>query len=370
VAIQPTDGKILVAGTADIFAKNNLDYSDFAVARLNPNGTLDTTFGGGKGYVTTQVSPPNSGLNMPYSINLQPNGQILVAGELYDNGTYALAMVRYNANGGLDTTFGTGGEVVNASISPVGFTTQVAIDGSGRIDVAGQSTVGTGGAVVARYLANGALDSTFGTGGYAGPLPLGYALGVALQSTGQIVVYGGVSGLTQAQLVRLNTDGSLDTTFGTNGVYNESRTWAFTGIVIQPADDKIVAVGEDLVNGQGNFAVTRVLANGSAYDSTFGTSGLSLANFNYTNGSGPSSVALDPSGRILVTGSAYNGSSSYYFATARFLGDSTSTPTTLAATATPSPATASAPGPILGALVWNDPTFLDSLASGNRRHTR
>jgi uncharacterized delta-60 repeat protein len=253
----------------------------------------------------------------------------------------------------------------------------MAIDGSGRIDAAGGN--GTGGQVVARYLANGTLDSAFGSGGYAGPLPPANYYGVALQSTGQIVVFGnnGSGSTAQATLVRLSTNGSLDTTFGTNGVYNESRMTEFDSIVIQPTDNEIVAAGAAWVNGQvdNNFWVTRVLADGSAYDSTFGTNGLSEANFSNNSGfDHPSSVALDPSGNILATGPAgyYNSSGTSfiaYFATARFLGGSTSTPTVLATTATPSAATVSRPDPILGALVWNDPTFLDSLTSGKHRRS-
>ena len=160
---------------------------------------------------------------------------------------------------------------------------------------------------VGAYLANGTLDSTFGTGGYSGPLPISNAYGVALQSTGQIVVYGNNgSGTTeQATLVRLSTNGSLDTTFGTSGVYSDGRMTEFDSIVVQPTDNKIVAVGRAWINGQFdyNFWVTRVLADGSAYDSGFGTNGLSEANFNNSPYySSPSSVALDSSARILVTG--------------------------------------------------------------------
>ena len=168
----------------------------------------------------------------------------------------------------------------------------MAIDGSGRIDVAGE---GASGPVVARYLPDGVLDTSFGTGGIAGPLPLDATNGVGLQSTGKIVAYGLSSGGEGASLVRLNTDGSLDTTFGTNGVYVDTRIDSASSIVIQPNDDEIVALGAGWVNGQVdfNFWVTLVLADGSAYDSTFGTNGLAEADFNNTSESGASSVALD-----------------------------------------------------------------------------
>ena len=128
-----------------------------------------------------------------------------------------------------------------------------------------------------------------------------------------------------------------------------------------------VAVGQGWVNGKsdGQFWVTRVLADGSAYDSTFGINGLTEANFNMATG-GPTSVALDPGGKIVVTGGGlYSGNKN--FTTSRFLGDSSSPSIALPASAVPSGATISAPNAILGALVLNDPTFLDSLPSGKHR---
>jgi uncharacterized delta-60 repeat protein len=286
-----------------------------------------------------------------------------------------LAMVRYNSNGSIDTTFGTGGEVFDQNLGAYG---TLAIDSSGRIDAAGYSYI-TGYNVVARYLSSGNLDSAFGTRGYAGPLPISNPDGgVALQSTGQILVYGNIgSGSTSAAaLARLNTDGSLDTTFGTNGVYSESRMTEFDSIVIQPTNNQIVAAGRAWVNGQTdyNFWVTRVLADGSAYDSTFGTNGLSEANFNNSPYySYPSSVALDPSGNILVTGPASHLNStgtSYisYFATARFLGSSPSGPATATSATSPLAAT-TAPDSLIGALVLDDQSFLDSLPTSKHRRT-
>ncbi len=384
VAIQP-DGKIVAAGY-DLVANKKPQgtyYSDFAVVRLNTNGTLDTTFGGGAGYVTTRLTPAlQFGSNWAASIALQTDGRIVVGGDLGGvslSGTIdGTAVVRYNANGSLDTTFGTGGIVVNTGIYDffdVDFVRQiVAIDGSGRIDLGGESTV-TSTMAVARYLANGTLDSTFGTGGVVDlPLPAGAsqatAASLALQSTGKIVAYGPVkySGAQDVPtLVRLNSDGSLDTSFGASGIYTESRMAGGTSMVIQPADDKIVAVGQGWVNGKsdGQFWVTRVLADGSAYDSTFGINGLTEANFNMATG-GPTSVALDPGGKIVVTGGGlYSGNKN--FTTSRFLGDSSSPSIALPASAVPSGATISAPNAILGALVLNDPTFLDSLPSGKHR---
>ena len=131
--------------------------------------------------------------------------------------------------------------MVTTVIGSYSLSNAAAVQSNGDVVVAGWSAGKTSHFTIARYDTDGSLDTTFGSGGIAGPLPLGAANGVGLQSTGKIVVYG--ISPPQASLVRLNIDGSLDTTFGINGVYSESRIDGFASIVIQPTDDDIVAVG-------------------------------------------------------------------------------------------------------------------------------
>ena len=180
VAIQP-NGKILVAGSTTVDGtKKNTMAIDWAIIRLNTNGTLDTTFGGGTGEVITSFYPATSSSlrsnDVASAIAIQSNGQIVVTGQ----GTDGIAIVRYNANGSLDTTFGTAG-VVNTGISWPQIADSVsgqivAIDGSGRIDIVGSTYPGTTPnweMEVARYLPNGTLDPTFGAGGVVDILPAG-----------------------------------------------------------------------------------------------------------------------------------------------------------------------------------------------------
>jgi uncharacterized delta-60 repeat protein len=378
VAIQPADGKIVVVGNAYVAGKKGLATGDWAVVRLNPNGSLDTTFGGA-GYVLTQFTAPSNPAHDSYgtTVVLQGDGKIVAAGEAATATTSGIGLVRYNADGSLDTSFGAGGKVI-AIGTAYGWPGQMAaIDSSGRILAVGNSTVGsTAEMTVTRYLANGTPGTSFGTSGVVNILPTGASAAIArsvgLQSTGQIVVYGqgnypGVHNLVPT-LVRLKPNGSLDTTFGSGGFYTDPRLDYGTSMLIQPADDKIVAVsnGWTGTTRDANFWVTRVLADGSSYDPTFGTNGLGEANFGATGGY-PNSVALAPDTKIVVTG-LYNNSAE--FATARFHGDSASpTPArSLAALTGPQGATGTAV-PEQGATVLDDVMFRDPLPISKHRHT-
>jgi uncharacterized delta-60 repeat protein len=402
VAIQG-DGKIVVVGGAVVAittktgkTTTTTDYFDWLVFRLNPNGTLDSTFGNG-GQVITTFGP--RARSLPESVAVQPaDGKIVVAGGANPSttGGYGeFAVARYNTDGTADTTFGTGGVVLTDVSKLFGATgygssaQSVVIDPAGRILAAGSADVAYSSIdrqemAMVGYTPGGALDTTFGTGGAVAVMPpgatSGFAQGVGLQSGGQIVM-GGVSydryGFNNVSrddwelaLARFTPNGALDTTFGAggSGLYSTLQITYPESLVIQ-GDDKILAVGYGAYTSPGvfnqNFWVTRVLADGSTADPSFGTNGVAEAAFGVNTV--PVSVALDPAGKIVVAGQ--DGGSLPQFRTARFLGDSTSTATALATAARPSPAAAGAPDPILGALVWNDPTFLDSLASSKHRRS-
>ncbi|MFH1140349.1 MAG: delta-60 repeat domain-containing protein, partial [Chloroflexota bacterium] len=209
VAIQ-SDGKIVAAGQSDY---------DFALARFNADGSLDTTFGT-SGKVTTDFGGDDAGESMA----IQSDGAIVMVGWSNAGGNADFALARYNANGSLDTSFGTGGKVTT-DFGGNSHGLSVAIQGDGRIVVSGNAVVGSpSDFALARYNANGSLDTTFGAGGkvttdFGGAGGADSGNSVAIQSDGRIVVAGfsNAGGFNDFALARYNANGILDTTFGTGG---------------------------------------------------------------------------------------------------------------------------------------------------------
>ena len=195
MAIAP-GGKIVVAGSiTDPDTFNN----DFALARYNVNGSLDTSFGTG-GEVTTSFGPDTS--DTAVGVAVQADGKIVVAGTDQDFDTNFIdefGLARYNANGSLDAAFGTGG-LVATSFGPTtsAFAAGLAIQPDGQIVVAGTvqdfSTNVISEFGLARYNTNGSLDASFGSGGLVttsfGPGTSASAAGVAIGSDGEIIVAG------------------------------------------------------------------------------------------------------------------------------------------------------------------------------------
>ena len=303
VAIQ-IDGKIVVAGAADTYAR-------FALARYNTDGTLDQTFGTG-GEVTTDFTSGHS--DFARNVAIQADGKIVVGGPSNDAGASEFALVRYNADGTLDASFGDGGKVTT------GFHARdddwdLTIQTDGKIVAAGY---GAGTFAVARYRRDGTLDPAFGTGGQVSDIG-GAAFGVAVQPDGKIVL-GGTSD-SKFALARYDANGRIDRTFGKRGLLtSDVLAWAAGArIVVQP-DGKIVAAGGD--KPQPGFAVARFNADGTL-DPTFGTNGVITSDFGPDFSSTSSSqVAIEPEGNIVVAGTATRSASDSDFALARYLATS------------------------------------------------
>lgn len=294
IAIQP-DGKIVAAGVS---------FSDFAVARYNSDGSLDATFGTG-GIATHDF---DGFPDRARGVAIQPDGKIVVAGEANVNAAQQFGVLRYNSNGTLDTGFGAGGVVTTDFATQNDYAYAVAIQSDGKIVVAGN--VAVGGLFyfgLARYETNGTLDATFGTGGKVFHFANGYAKAVAIQPDGKIVAGGTIQtggSNPDFAVARYNTNGSLDTSFNLTGeaVTDFSGTGdSFEGLALQ-SDGKIVAAGSALVSGTYDFALIRYNADGTL-DSGFGTGGKVSTDF-ALQGDYATSVAVQPDGRIVAAGLA------------------------------------------------------------------
>ena len=332
VAVQQ-DGKIVVAGsTVD---EPGLDDEDFAVARYNPDGTLDPGFGG-DGVVTTDFG----GGDLPdgaQAVAIQADGQIVVAGFTGQQFTAAsdFAVARFNANGSLDTSFGGDGKVSTA-LGVADTARDVAIQPNGAIIVAGDSGTPLAGAIaLARYEPDGDLDPTFSADGklidpFAGAFG---GLGVAIQPDGAIVVAAGGGGGPDDDfaLARYQPDGGPDPTFSGDG----KATTDFGGfdqahdVAIQ-ADGAIVAAGitgapdtpiAECAGVPGmEFALARYQPNGNP-DNGFSGDGKATTDFGGTPDSA-NGVGIQTGGAIVAAGRA-----SGDFALARYEPDGDLDPT-------------------------------------------
>jgi uncharacterized delta-60 repeat protein len=272
VALQP-DGKIIAAGTVFVdFNPGDMSDTDFALARYNPDGSLDTTFGN-SGMVTTDFLAHEDDA---FSVLVQPDGKIVAVGSANDPATfYDFAAVRYLSNGTIDTTFGVAGKV-HTDFGDQNFdrARSAALQPDGKIVAAGFAISQNGlvqNFAVARYTSNGVLDTTFSGDGIRqidfGSCCQG-ANKVLLQSDGKIITVGYAnteSSDSDFLLARLSPRGSLDATFGVGGKVRTSfgdLNGGANGAALQ-SDGKIVAVGFQATfsNQWANFALARYLGN-------------------------------------------------------------------------------------------------------------
>jgi uncharacterized delta-60 repeat protein len=278
VALQP-DGKIVVAGSTQVQAGSNV--SRILVLRYNADGTLDTGFDG-DGIATANLGTSDAAAT---TVLVQPDGKVLAAGHCSTTSlNFGLGLVRFNADGSPDTTFDGDGivktpvpnsefeDLRDAVLLPDGKILGVGVAGIGQFF---RPTV-----LLARYNANGSLDTTFDTDGFVlTDMPAnangGDGNGLALQADGKYVVAGSVSipGGSRSTVLRYNTDGTLDSTFGPagqvlfpGGVVTDvvpSDNDRYEAIAVQ-ADGRIVTLG----SGGGRVSVARYLGDGKVLAAT------------------------------------------------------------------------------------------------------
>jgi uncharacterized delta-60 repeat protein len=313
MAVQP-DGKIVVAGATNL----NNPGSDFVVVRYNPDGTPDTTFDS-DGKVTTDF---NSKSDAAFAVAIQTDGRIVVVGVSGTNGSdNDFAIARYNSDGSLDSTFDGDGRAVTdfGSLNDEAFS--VAIASTGRIVVAGSTSSRNGDFAIARYLADGSLDPAFGsaglvtsdafcTGNCSNTIDRGR--GVGIYPDGKIVVGGDAQGTVSGSAVRFAAaryldSGAPDSSFGLFGRATLSASGGgnltmVTAMALQP-DGKIVLVGgsSSFSNTESRgFAANRFATNGF-FDSSFSGSTATISGSGSTSYQ-LNSVAVQPDGKIVAAG--------------------------------------------------------------------
>jgi uncharacterized delta-60 repeat protein len=287
VAVQP-DGKVVVVGeSGDVVGESG---DNWAVARYNVDGSLDTSFGPiGSGKVVE--TPVRSGFGYGYgarAVAIQPDGKIVLAGQA---GDFHFAVVRLLPNGLPDTTFSGDGLVrdFGGGFGDESFATDLVIQRDGKIVVVGQNDDGLlfhdQDFAVARYLPNGKVDTTFGTpvlGGLrTGKLSIGfggheYASSVAIDYNGtlftnphygKIVVAGTAdAGDGRFAVARLRTNGTLDTGFDGDGklttAFPGATAASANGVVALPGG-RVVAVGAVSIGGVRTAALAAYRSDGT-----------------------------------------------------------------------------------------------------------
>ena len=324
VAIQP-DGKIVVVGGKT----STYQIQNMAAVRYNINGSLDTTFGNNGVYVLPSLIGSQVAAAKAVAVDLQPDGKILLAGSggTLDDAKQIFLIIRLNANGTLDTTFGDGGRVIKklASSNTYGRLSSMVFDAArDKIYLGGTIQLTSDGAAygyaVMRFTGAGAPDTTFnGTGtqafqvGDSRPSVTGLN-DIALQPDGKLVATGfaqyliaNTPSIESFGTARINLDGSLDSPFGTNGVVITDFTHMdFGTISYYRSAARTVSLlpnGKIFIGGGGSnesprtFYYAAQLNPGGDYDSSFGTNGRIRA-----DGFAVLDSAIDLNGKIVIAG--------------------------------------------------------------------
>jgi uncharacterized delta-60 repeat protein len=321
LVVQP-DGKLVAAG----YTVHPTDGVSFALARYLEDGSPDLAFGTG-GLVTTNFGP---GSDVANALVLQPDGKLVAAGYTVhptDGASFALA--RYDEDGALDPTFGTGGRVTTSFEGGAdrngGRAFALVLQPDGKLVAAGSASESVGGTnfALARYDEDGTLDPSFGTGGrvttdFAGypPASPDVAYALLLQSDGKLVA-AGVAHMdsfddTDFALARYLEDGSLDLAFGTGGLVTTNFGWTDgASALIEQPDGKLVATGSYRCSLHASCVGLARYLPGGGLDVTFGISGLvktivgdCIDDDDYYRRSGASALLLQPDGKLIAAGRA------------------------------------------------------------------
>lgn len=318
IALQ-NDGKIIVAGNT----KLNSSTFNFTAIRYDTNGIPDATFGNGG---VAMIDVENS--SNCYNIALKQNGKIVLSGYSNFNFNTGISLVQLNADGTLDTNFGTGGvSIHHFAESPDIEAWAMALDANEKIVTTGiiyDTILQRNKISIARFNTNGSMDMGFGINGITKTSlnnntdDAGNA--VAIQSDGKILI--AANSLCDAVILRYNSNGLPDSSFGAAGIivtnFETSECASPYGIIIQ-SDGKIIAAGVsgiNALNGNGNFGLIRFNSNGTI-DNTFGINGKVATDLSNGNNDVAFSVKQHSDGKLIVSGISMN-NNYYNFAVSRY----------------------------------------------------
>jgi uncharacterized delta-60 repeat protein len=308
------DEKIVAVGRAGLLGGR------FALARYNPDGTLDTGFGGGDGKVMTNFT---TGDDFAFGLAIQSDGKIVAVGRAGGSGG-VIALARYNADGSLDTTFGGSDGKVTLNLTrgddradAVAFQPV-----SEKIVVTGTANYfgANGRFAVAQFNTDGTLDASFsGDGRVTTDFTTGFdgGFGVAVQADGKVVAVGQARGVVG--LARYNPEGTLDATFSGDGKATTNFTTGadyFDDITLDGAGKVVAAGAANFFGPNSRFALARYNTDGTL-DISFSGDGKLTTDFT-TGFDGAYGVDIAPDAKIVVGG--YAGGSGGRFAVARYVG--------------------------------------------------
>lgn len=308
---QQNDGKIVAFGST---STDNGSTFKFCISRVNTNGSPDNSFGTNGSVVTALGSNSDIGRR----IVIQSDGKILACGSSDAGGNYQFAAVRYNTNGSLDLSFGTGGKILTSVIGD-SRCSSIVLQADGKFILGGAINASSmaGEFAMVRYNSNGTIDTGFGVGGtVTTDVSTGYFDGIenmVLQADGKVVVVGRYltpktsnTYRTSIAILRYNTNGTIDNTFGVNGkqLISPSDFSYPSSVKLQP-DGKIV------VNATADSLSTIIRLNTSGnYDTSFGSGGVSssklIGSVGFASFYLPGEIVIHPSSKLLVVGTEYS----------------------------------------------------------------
>ncbi len=291
-------------------------------------GSLDPGFGAG-GSVITDVAQDG---DVARAVAVQADGKVVVAGYSWVGAGHDFVLVRFHADGALDSGFGSNGVVATDFEGGDDQAHALVIQPDGKLVVAGTASNGTASLfAVVRYNTDGTTDGSFGNGGMVTTdfgIGAAWVRAIALQPDGGIVVAGSSgTGLGEViAVVRYTGDGVPDTGFDTDGMVITdlgAGSDRANAVAVQP-DGKIVVAGVDSIGPFSDFAVVRYLADG-ALDGDFGIDGVVSTDLGSGSGTGSdwaNAVALLPDGRVVAAGYG-EVANNFNFAAVRYLPDGT-----------------------------------------------